>query len=1100
MDKLFSTKDAATYLGKTVRTIQNWKAKGKIVPAKTDESGADFYTEEQLRNIPTKDPTKDPTKTPYETSLMQPKNPTKNRQISYEPTKPTKDLTKTPYDTPDTATDEKRCKQSERNFEFEQHLENLPVEILKQPRFFRVKRDKAPYDEGWNVPANQKLYFDIPQDELAGFDTVGHGKATDYLFLDFDHVLDDAGNFVNQDAEKWYNYIATTDTFCERSISGHGLHFLLKPTPNLFPSISAGTKGTLHFGDKHTKDSPKLEIFYGSKGRYCLLTGDMFRCEPTTPIADAEAADEVFYHLINEIKKNLPPEPAKKSKPAAQIHSDNPDYDAFRAGLMLDCIVPADLPDTDWLAVQSAAKNIGIPYTVVDAWNQQDPDRYNEKQNQIRWDSLDDPSFDISTLHGIAKRFNYSEKDARQQWYQLHPDLKPSHSRKVAPDLSQELDDAIILLDSLTPDNFTRDDAYNRDNIRAVAIAQHFGFITQAEKFFTTIKKAKDIARNRIKESNDELTAPMDDHEKETLNNIIRINLDTIKTAVKSEVSNIANHQKAFLQNQQLKQQQEQARINAEIHQQKINEYLCQLVQLQKQYRTHPTPEIASQMRQLICDSCEWKFNKSGKPVAVKATAANLDLIFNNDPTIDGLIGFDEFQQADVFLKQAEWRKDKCFHEEVKDSDVAQIRNYLRRTYSELANKNLVDDWLIEFSNKYSFHEVKEFFQNLPKWDGTPRAETLFIKFLRADDTPYTREVTLNLLTAAVARIFHPGCNYQLAPILVGEQGIGKSYVISRLGGKWYGSLIDDVGDPHAVDAIQKLWIVEIKEMAAMKKDIDANKRFIDAAEDVRRAAYERRAAKFKRHCVFLITTNNNQCLIDMTGNRRHPVIKCNSSSRNYVEGLTNDFIQQLWSEVYAHYQDLFKDGFDPKLLELSKAAQIQSDEIAEQYLRDDGMTGEIKAFLDTKITPLVIWDLLSREERRKFFVNGGGLIMVDALTEFNHRRRARGGKPDDVQRDVNLIYDFLNGTAGKNFVRIEKIKRGDNVIDEYHIYGSELRQHICAAEIFTECFGSDKRKSMHRISEILSMLDDWALGKRIQKDSAYGDQKKVYYRNKDEN
>ena len=246
-------------------------------------------------------------------------------------------------------------------------------------------------------------------------------------------------------------------------------------------------------------------------------------------------------------------------------------------------------------------------------------------------------------------------------------------------------------------------------------------------------------------------------------------------------------------------------------------------------------------------------------------------------------------------------------------------------------------------------------------------AETLFIKFLKAEDSPYVREVTMNWLTAAVARIFHPGCDYQLAPILLGEQGIGKSYLINKLGGKWYGSLVDDVSDPHAIDAIQKLWLVEVKEMASMKKDIDANKRFIDSAKDTRRLAYARRPTTIPRHCVFLITTNNRLCLADLTGNRRHPVIFCHAKPREYAPGLTDKYIAQVWAEVFHHYNELFKDGFDNSKLELSKAAQIQSDETAEQFTRDD-LTEEIKSFLDIKIPPQIIWKLLSKEERRKFF------------------------------------------------------------------------------------------------------------------------------------
>ena len=66
--------------------------------------------------------------------------------------------------------------------------------------------------------------------------------------------------------------------------------------------------------------------------------------------------------------------------------------------------------------------------------------------------------------------------------------------------------------------------------------------------------------------------------------------------------------------------------------------------------------------------------------------------------------------------------------------------------------------------------------------------------------------------------------------------------------------------------------------------------------------------------------------------------------------------------------------------------------------------------------------------------------------------------------------------------------------------YGSELREHICAAEIFNEAIANgDKRKQMYRISEILSRLDGWHLGERLQKaDPEYPEQKKPYFRNSD--
>ena len=144
-----------------------------------------------------------------------------------------------------------------------QHLANLPDEILAQPRFFQLygnSKDATP--KGWSNPDNQKLYSEIQG--LAGFDTCGHLRGVDYLLLDFDHVLDDNGNWINVNANKCFRWIlAKFKTYCELSQSGHGVHILAVPTAGKFKMYSGGKRGTVYF-DGNNPDM-KLEIFYISK-------------------------------------------------------------------------------------------------------------------------------------------------------------------------------------------------------------------------------------------------------------------------------------------------------------------------------------------------------------------------------------------------------------------------------------------------------------------------------------------------------------------------------------------------------------------------------------------------------------------------------------------------------------------------------------------------------------------------------------------------------------------------------------------------------------------------------------------------------------------
>ena len=236
-----------------------------------------------------------------------------------------------------------------------------------------------------------------------------------------------------------------------------------------------------------------------------------------------------------------------------------------------------------------------------------------------------------------------------------------------------------------------------------------------------------------------------------------------------------------------------------------------------------------------------------------------------------------------------------------------------------------------------------------------------------------------------------------------------------------------------------------------------------------------------------------------MTGNRRFLILHSNLPKFGYVhevrgEKLSDDnVIAQIWAEVYEHYKELFKNGFDERKLELSSESEHMGEEIANTYLNDNGLTGEIEAFLKTKILPSVIWSLLTREERRKFSAESKFEIPErDLRARFKNSSKKISGKRQA---------EFNAATTPSDAVLRSEVR--DKITGEcitcFVFFGTEYRQHICAAEIFSEAFApNDKRKSMPRTHEILAQLNGWHLGKRIARDTAYGNQPKVYYRNDD--
>ncbi|MCG6197532.1 virulence-associated E family protein, partial [Anoxybacillus sp. LAT_38] len=88
-------------------------------------------------------------------------------------------------------------------------------------------------------------------------------------------------------------------------------------------------------------------------------------------------------------------------------------------------------------------------------------------------------------------------------------------------------------------------------------------------------------------------------------------------------------------------------------------------------------------------------------------------------------------------------------------------------------------------AHRHSFDDVKAYLAGL-SWDGVRRLDTLFIDYLGAADTAYTRAVTRKSIVAAVARAMVPGCKYDTMPILTGPQGLGKSTLLRLLGRRWF--------------------------------------------------------------------------------------------------------------------------------------------------------------------------------------------------------------------------------------------------------------------------------------------------------------------------
>lgn len=325
---------------------------------------------------------------------------------------------------------------------------------------------------------------------------------------------------------------------------------------------------------------------------------------------------------------------------------------------------------------------------------------------------------------------------------------------------------------------------------------------------------------------------------------------------------------------------------------------------------------------------------KAGK---FKSTAFNVKHILKHDPNLAGKFARDTFSYRDVLLDSVPWREIQK-PEALDDDDDAGLRNYLSETYG-ITGKSVIEDALAETLLKSEFHPVRRYLSQL-SWDGVKRVDKLLIDYMGAEDTELTRAMTRKTLAGAVARIFKPGCKFDYVLMLVGPQGIGKSSFIALLGGEWFTDSLEDVRGKDAYEQIQGSWIIELGELAALRKaDVEAVKRFVSTQSDKFRQAYARRSKEFPRQCIFIATTNADDPLKDNTGNRRFWPVKVGVNPINLSN--RKDFPRdQIWAEAV----EIFEQG---ELLMLPPHLEEQAKILQGEYTEESSYAGLIRSKLD---------------------------------------------------------------------------------------------------------------------------------------------------------
>lgn len=245
------------------------------------------------------------------------------------------------------------------------------------------------------------------------------------------------------------------------------------------------------------------------------------------------------------------------------------------------------------------------------------------------------------------------------------------------------------------------------------------------------------------------------------------------------------------------------------------------------------------------------------------------------------------------------------------------LQDQLKKEYTHVS-KQLVMDYITRYATRNKYNPVLDQIKTT-KWDGKDRIEEIYTIFRippeNTEEGKYSRIYIKKWLMQTVCALFNViECPFSLDIILIfkGRQGIGKTRFFEKLALKsqFFGEGIClDPRDKDSVMQATSKWISELGEIGStMRKDMDSVKAFLTKSTDEYRTPYGKASLHYPRMTSFVGTVNDDEFLIDQTGNRRFATIPLPLDLVIDYETQIKPFNSlQLWSQVYEIIKDMDK-------------------------------------------------------------------------------------------------------------------------------------------------------------------------------------------------
>ena len=283
-------------------------------------------------------------------------------------------------------------------------------------------------------------------------------------------------------------------------------------------------------------------------------------------------------------------------------------------------------------------------------------------------------------------------------------------------------------------------------------------------------------------------------------------------------------------------------------------------------------------------------------------------------------------------------------------------------------SKELAIDCLVEVAHENSYDPVRSYLEHCAETVEPTYIDRLATTYLRPQDSHHTESTLYDnmikcTLIAAVRRVFQPGCKFDQACVLMGEQGARKSSFWKALGGNFFSDALRDIQSKDDLMVLHRSWIMEWAELDHItnKRHAGQVKAFLSQSTDMFRVPYGKATEAFPRRGIIVGSTNRTDgFLVDDTGNRRFWVIPVKATHKNPidVDSLMKE-VDAIWaSAVHAYRND------EPSALSIEQEEQVYKENV--NYMLDSPWRAPIEAWL--------------REPKNRFEYVTADLLLTEAV------------------------------------------------------------------------------------------------------------------------